>query len=339
MDKKQKKPSMQSIANELNISKNAVSLALNNKEGVSEETRLKVIEEAKRVGYITNNENSNIIVFIPEYIQNDVYFYNDIYWSIDFYATKNNYNAVMATITKDMEDKNSLPNIYSEMEFTGALIIGVLSNQYVEYIKTLNIPLLSVDNIYYGLNIESITSANTEGSYYITQRIIKKGHRKIGFIGSYKMTSSLYERWCGFQKALYDYHLELNQNFIITDNSPLNSLLADYEEVLNKLKKFKEFPTAFVCAGDRIALATIKALRELGYEIPDQISVVGFDDIELSQYIHPSLTTMHIDRKQMGKLAIENLIKLINKQSITTQVKLSTKYIERDSLIMAKKHN
>lgn len=340
MFKTEKRATMQSIADELNISKNAVSIALNDRPGVSEETRSKVIAMAKKVGYgsFKKNieDNKNILVYIPEYIQNDAFFYNDIYWSIDYYASKKGYNAVMATITKEMQDNLLMPNICDEMAFTGALIIGVLQNNYVKFIANQGMAILSIDNTYYGLGIESIITANLEGSYLITEKVIEMGHKDIGFVGALEMTSSIFERWCGFQKALIDNHIELNNDFVITDDSPLKSLLSNFDEIIERLIHLKKMPTVFVCAGDRTAIAVIQSLKEMRYKVPEDISVVGFDDIELAHYIEPPLTTMHVKRKEMGKCSIDTLLRLINGKVANGQFQLGTYYVERKSLTKVK---
>jgi LacI family transcriptional regulator/LacI family purine nucleotide synthesis repressor len=340
--KKNKYTTMQDIADKLQLSKNAVSLALSGKPGVSDETRESVINMARHLDYKqkTNDRadstgSKNILVCIPSYIQNDLFFYQDIYWSIDYRASQKGYNAVMSIITEDMQRSKQLPPICNEMDFVGYLLVGIFDEHYVRFLQQRSPSILSVDHIYYGVDVKSVVTANIEGSYIITKKVIECNHTEIGFVGSYSMTSSIFERWCGFQKALNDAGLPMKQEYIINDNSPLSVLLSDSTEMKQKLLALKSMPTAFVCGGDRIAIAVIDALKQIGYVVPRDISVVGFDDIELSSFIEPKLTTMHVNRKQMGLLAVDLLLKSNDSKTQIGTYSLKPDYICRHSLTQA----
>lgn len=342
MKPQSKRISMQDIADRLQISKNAVSLALNGKAGVSDETRNLVITLAQKLNY--NNmgvelhppsSSKNILVFIPDYIRDDAFFYNDIYWAIEQRASQKGYNAVMAVITNEMQETQTLPPVYSEMDFSGFLLIGVLKESYVRYLLGLPLTILSVDHSYYGIDIPAVGTANLAGSYRITQKVVGYNHTEIGFVGSSDMTSSIYERWCGFQRALTEAKLPIHPEYNINDDSPLGVLLSDPVDILQRLRQFPKMPTAFVCGGDRIAIAVTDALKQLGYLVPQQISVVGFDDIELGNYVEPKLTTMHVKRKEMGILAVDLLLKACAGKRIASLSFLEPEYICRNSLAWA----
>lgn len=338
---KTKRVSMQDIADRLQISKNAVSLALNNKPGVSDETRELVIALAKKLHYKNFSEDSlqagskNILVFIPEYIRNDSFFYNDIYWSVDYRASQKGFNAVMSTITDEMQTNKLLPSICDEMDFLGFLLIGVLQNDYVQFLMQQKSNIISVDHIYYGIELKTVGTSNLMGSYILTQKVISYGHTRIGFIGASQMTSSIYERWCGFQKAMENAKLPINPQYNIHDDSPLDNLLSDAEDVLLRLNSIVTMPTAFVCASDRTAIAVITALKQLGYQVPSDISVVGFDDIELGRYTEPQLTTMHVKRKEMGRLAVDLLLKEKESKNHVNTYAIEPELICRNSLTWA----
>lgn len=330
-----KKVTMQSIADRLGISKNAVSLALNDKPGVSSETRDLVLGLAKKLGYghvSQNSTNNTIMIFIPEYIKNDSFFYNDMYWSIQSYATQKGYNAIITVIDNDMQNNRQLPSICEQMNFAGIMLIGVFNENYIEYLINRKITVISIDNIYYGHNIKGVVTSNIEGSFIITEKVIEYNHKEIGFIGSYNMTSSIYERWCGFLKAMNKNKIHINSDYVINDDSPLSELFSGPEDMYNRLSKMKKLPTAFVCAGDRIALAVINALKRMGYKIPYDISVVGFDDIELGQFIDPPLTTMKVNRKEIGKCAVNFFLNETEGKNITERIILKPEFVSRESL-------
>lgn len=331
------KITMQELADRLNISKNAVSLALNNKPGVSDDTRQLVLTLANKLGYSIpsqkhNSDSNNIFLFIPEYIRDDSHFYNDIYWSADYYSGFAGYNLIMTTITQDMQRNNITPSILDEVNYIGIMLIGVFEESYAFHLTTLNCPLLTIDHYYYNLAIPSVVTANMEGAYYITRKVIEYGHKEIGFIGSIDLTSSIYERWCGFQRAISEYGILNNENYNIHDPSPLTSLFNNPDELYQYLTTFDKFPTVFVCAGDRIAVSCMQALQRLNMKIPDEISVVGFDDIELGKYTSPRLTTMHVKRKSMGEIAVKQLLRISRSKAEFNKIALNPTYVERESL-------
>lgn len=337
MPMKTKKITMQDIAERLNISKNAVSLALNGKPGVSEETRELIVSLAHKLGYRIPDSNdiiisNNLLVMIPEYIRDDRYFYNDIYWSVENHSTKMGYNAVMTIVTPEMEQKKLLPKLCSEIQFAGILLIGVLQEDYVHFLWERYRTILSVDQNYYALPIPCVLTANIDGAAMLTKKVISRGHRKIGFIGSTSMTTSIYERWCGFCFAMWESGLPVDEELCIRQDSPLTVLLSNSEELAAFFRTMPTLPSAFICGGDRIAIACINALQSTGYRVPEDISVVGFDDIEIGQYISPELTTVHVKRHHMGKTAVAELIKMTRKQHYSQITSLYPELVMRKSL-------
>lgn len=332
---KRAKVSMQYIADQLGISKNSVSLALNGRPGVSEETREQVMQLAGRLGYTLpggrTGEKHNILVLIPEYIRDDRYFYNDIYWEIDNCSARSGLSAIMSVVTARMEQQKELPPVCNELSFSGVLTIGILSSDYMGFLEKKFSAIVSVDHCCYGRQIPCVVTANINGSYTLTREVIRRGHKKIGFVGPVSTTDSVFERWCGFQLAMNEEGLVCDR-YNIKNESPLGILLSDAGEMKEILREMKELPTAFVCGGDRIAIACINALTALGLRVPEDISVVGFDDIEISQFVVPRLTTMHIRRHHMARAAVAELTRLIHRQNCSQKTCLYAEFVERESL-------
>lgn len=334
---KTKKITMQDIADRLNISKNAVSLALNGKPGVSDETRELIISLAHKLGYALPEANdvstsNNLLVMIPEYIRDDRYFYNDIYWSVENYSSKMGYNAIMTIVTPDMEAQKLLPKLCNEIQFAGILLIGIMQESYVSYLWERYKNVLSVDQSYYTLPIPCVLTANIDGAFTLTKKVISRGYREIGFIGSTAMTASIFERWCGFCLAMQEAGIPVNDDYCIRQDSPLTVLLSNPDELAALFHAMPSLPSAFICGGDRIAIACITALQSMGYRVPEDISVVGFDDIEIGQYITPKLTTVHVKRHHMGKAAVAELVKMTRKQNYSQKTCLYPELIMRESL-------
>lgn len=330
------KTSMQDIADHLGISKNAVSLALNQKAGVSEELRARVFEAANRLNYRTETKankkkRSNLLVLLPEYIRNDTVFYYEVYGAIEKRAKEHGYTAVMCSVTQEMEEQMLLPELYHDIVFHGILLVGVLSHSYVRSINELEIPLVTVDHYYDSLQLDAVVTANVEEAYKIVAYLIDKGHRQIGFMGAIEMTKSFKERWIGYQNAMSDAGLAVNPAHCLTGGSPLYALNTNPAELSAHLDAMTSMPTAWFCANDRIAITLIHLLSSKGYKVPEDISIVGFDDIEAARMIYPRLTTIQVPREQLGYEAVDFLIRKIEYGGSPAKIAIFGQLVERDS--------
>lgn len=316
MSKLRRKTSMQDIADHLGISKNAVSLAINDKPGVSEELKKMVFKTAEDLNYsglgkISRKPGNNILVLIPEYIRNDTYFYNQIYWTIEKEAKIHGYNAILSSISPEMENNLQLPNLYYDLDIIGIMIIGVFNIEYVKKLLGTKLQVLSVDHFYDELSLDAIVTANEEGAFKAVKYLIDNGHRDIGYVGAIHMTASLYERWSGFNKAMLYHGLKINEEHCILNTSPLSVLFADPEELGKYVDRMDSFPTAWFCGGDRIAISLMEVLAKRNINVPEEISIIGFDDIDASRIVNPALTTLKVKREAMGKEAVDFFIRKI----------------------------
>ncbi|NOV01692.1 LacI family DNA-binding transcriptional regulator [Paenibacillus planticolens] len=331
------KTSMQDIADLLGISKNAVSLALNHKAGVSDELRTRVFEAAQQLKYRTETramkKQNHLLVLFPEYIQNDKNLYYDVFWSIEKRAKENGYSAIISGVTKEMERLHLLPYLYHEMSFGGVLIVGIFHPDYVGKLKMLGAPIVTVDHCYDSLKLDAVVTANAEEAYKMASYLIRKGHRQIGFIGASVMTKSFRERWFGFENAMSDAGLAVDRRYCLLGSKPSEA----QDDAADELASFLEtlsidaMPSAWFCANDRLAIALIQHLTARGLRVPEDISVVGFDDIEAAQLVMPRLTTIHVQREQLGHEAVDLLIRRIDKGGGPSKISVYGELIERDS--------
>ena len=218
------------------------------------------------------------------------------------------------------------------MENKGFLVIGIINSAYIDKLLQTGYPVVSVDITHLNTPVRSITASNIPGGYTAAKHLIDKGHKKIGFIGPVYSAQSIYERWCGFCQAMEVHGLKIDPGFNIIGKKNEFKLFDTIEVLEGFINEIDSYPTAWFCAGDRIAIALNNILTRKGIKIPDDISIMGFDDIPMSQLVLPALTTMRIDRKLMGKLAIDALFnsKQDYKQSINVNITVSL--VERDSI-------
>jgi LacI family transcriptional regulator/LacI family purine nucleotide synthesis repressor len=272
-------------------------------------------------------------VVVPEYLHNDTFFYSEIFWSIETEATRMGCISIHVGVSKDMENKDIMPAFPKEVSILGLIVIGVLRERYIGKLHKMGLPMLSVDIAYHDFPIPNIASSNLSDGYTATKHLIDNNHKKIGFVGPIYTAQSIFERWCGFQLAMQLSNLSGYEEYCITGKNKTFQLFDTPEAFAPHLDELKNLPTAWFCAGDRIAIAMIQLLQKRGLRVPDDVSVIGFDDITVAHMFMPRLTTIRVDRKLMGRLAVDSLLKRFDdSQSGNINTIISGKLIVRDSV-------
>ncbi len=333
-----KNVTMKDIADRLNISTVTVSKALSDKDGVSDELRDKIKNLAEEMGYrynsmakgIKEGRSYNIGILIADrFIRDDGdAFYLKMYQSAVKALSRVNYYGIMEIISSDSERRLVIPNLLTDHKVDGIIILGQMSLNYVNLIKNTATPLVLLDFYDELLDVDSIISDSFYGSYKVTNHLISQGHKNIGFVGNILSTSSILDRYLGFYKALISNRLAVRQDWILNDRSEDG----DYIDF-----NFPEqMPTAFVCNNDGVAYLFIKKLKKLGYRVPADISVVGFDNDIFATISSPRLTTVEVDIEMMAETAVDAMIRKISgeKRTIGRKV-ISGKLIIRDSIARA----
>jgi LacI family transcriptional regulator len=339
---KKKKVTMKDIAEKLNISINAVSLALNDKDGVSEKTKAEVIRIANELGYLkvssSNNKDKskNICILIESRYFRDVYFYSKVIIGIENEARKNDYVIIVSLLDKYTLE---VPTCITNKKVDGILIVGAINDNYLEKILKYNIPVVLVDHASFKLPTDAILTQNFFGSYKATNYLLEKGHKKIGFFGEIDLTLSFKERWLGYSECMrrfYNYDDKIiNKLFKYSIIKDVEKYVfkKDYKKISEMILSLEELPTAFICSNDDAALTLFNSLNSLGIRVPDDISIIGFDDIELCSLVNPNLTTMRIEKELMGQKAVKRLLwRMENRNAHIEHIKLDVKLIERGTV-------
>jgi LacI family transcriptional regulator len=307
------KVTMDDIARRFAVSKVTVSKALNNKDGVSEELRMKIKEEASKMGYAINNaarslrtqKSNNVGLLIAErYIDNDNSYYFGVCGRIISQLTQLGYSGMMETLSDEVEKALRLPIMYTEGKVDALIIVGQLSNDYLRLFENLELPVVFFDFYVDGINVDSIIVDNYFSGFAVAQHLIMKGHKEIGFVGSLNSTSSIQDRFLGFYRALLVHNLKINYNYFVEDR--------DAEGHMIKLELPKEMPTAFICNNDEVAYRFIQKLKQQHFRVPEDISVVSFDNTLYSTLSVPALTTVDNNVDEMVKVVCKMILKKLN---------------------------
>lgn len=337
------KVTMKDIANRLGISINAVSIALNDKVGVSDEMRIEILRTADEMGYINQKRKylsvfskTNICVLMQNYYADTGHFYSIVLRSIVEQAKVFGFFSILNYFD---DQKLELPECIVDRKVSGVIVVGKISDDNLMLLKRTGIPIVLVDFTSLYAPCDCILTHNKQGGYMMTNYVIRKGYKKIGFFGDLSYSLSFEDRYMGYRQSLINNHI-VNDNELIQymntysftegiENYVLNN---DIQGIMNILKS-KELPEVLICANDSNAFIVILALTQLGIRVPEDIGVVGFDDTPLCIKSIPQITTIQVQKELMGQVAVSKLIDLIHrKESVTMTQLLSVKIIERDSL-------
>lgn len=315
------------LAKLTNTSPATVSLALNGKAGVSGTTRERIIKAAEENGYILPKRTaalpSSIIRLVAVSKPNTsgihnfrTTFFAEIINYIQTRCSELNYSMIYSMVPHS-DFLQSILNLETIQPSCGIIVLGTyLENSEVPLLQQLPVPFVLLDRNCTIHNLNSVSINNFSGAYLAVEKLISCGHTRIGYISSSPNVYNLEERRSGFLSALRTHDLSLAPQDII----PTNSYSSDGVQRLKAaLSDRSDIPTAFFCENDYTALSLVSALIQLGYSVPGDVSVIGFDDVPECSLTTPPLSTVHVDRQALATAAVDRLHLLMTSPNITSQ--------------------
>ena len=330
-----KSVTMSDIAKVMNVSTVTVSKALGDRDGVSDELRERIKQKATEMGYrmhtggrgVHDGLSYNIgIVVARHFIGDASSFYWVVYRHIVELLQTQNFYGMLEVINEAENGVAEIPNSVLDKKVDGLIVLGQFADSYVERLMAYGLPTVFLD--FYGSreDAESVLSDNFYGSYMLTSHVIANGHRKIGFLGSISSTSSIQDRYLGYYKALLENRIPLRQDWIISDRSNESDIFPEFTLPA-------DMPTAFVCNCDETAYKLVNQLKAAGYSIPDDISVVGYDNHIYSTISMPRITTIDVNSRVMSSEAVDIILHKIRDGSYKRGRTLVTgKLVRRESV-------
>lgn len=332
-----KKVTMEEIAKDLKVSKVTVSKALANKEGVSEELRQAIIDLAKKKGYHyrgnTENKSGKIITVVvrERYITQDNRvappYYMELYGRLVELLAEKGYVCNLVTVRFSVDTRPQLESIVAQTQTSGIIVLGALSESYLKLIRSTKKPLVFLDT---SENLDSDSAVlvdNYNGSCELTKYCLRNGGEKIAFVGTVQATTSILDRYLGYCRALVLAGHDIDTNWLIEDR--------DHEGREKEMELPEVLPDTFLCNCSESAFKLVKKLEKLGLKVPEEVSVVGFDDDVFSKLSHPPLTIFAVAMDQMVAKAV-NLLQLKIEQpyqSVPDRVYVQGSVIERESFL------
>ncbi len=300
------------IARLAGVSPAAVSFALNGKRGISEETRKQIIAIAREQNYRPlpagprAEKQMNFAVVFRNYLPAlDKLFYTELNNSVMQVCDEPNISLIMMSV-QIQNGEAMLPNALYMDNLDGIIVYGDLDRRIEQELEKLAIPTVVLDSSRHGLrNAVYVDYANA--AYVATRYLIDLGHRDIAYLGNDRMHDFNLQTFGGFQRATTESGLQLSTDRIQLNVYDETTLTKCIDNVFQGAAK----PTALFCAADCYAIHAIRHIHSLGMRVPEDVSIVGIDDIVISPYTIPSLTTVRVDRDRIGELGLMLLKKQI----------------------------
>lgn len=329
-----KMPTIYDIAKEAGVSYSTVSRTLSGFEFVKESTRERVLAASKKLGYVPNQQArslaggpSNLIGVLVPTLSNE--YITQIIHGVDDELTKSNYNLILYTTNRHQGKEAT----YAAAIMNGAadallLVAPLITDPYLDVLREQNFPYVLIDQADQSDQSTAVNTTNRKGAYEATQHLIRLGHRRIGFIAGLPQLNSAMERFNGYKSALTDYDLPFYEEYVAAGKFTSGN---GYEAA-QQLLELPSPPTAIFAANDLSAFGALEAIREHRLRIPEDISLVGFDDIPQAAMVYPKLTTIRQPLHQMGHEGVKLILEMLADPAMELRrITLDTQLIVRDS--------
>lgn len=300
------------IANRIGVSTVTVHNALAGRKGVSDELRDQILSMAEQMGYsqgrpakeIKRGKLKNIGIIISEkYLADYPTFYWKMYQEVALAATDKRCMVTVEILKHEIEDSLRIPRIIAEHAVEGLIIMGDISREYVRLLRNkADMPVVFLDFYDKELAEDAVVTENFYGMYLLTKYLFERGFHKMAYVGSVHATSSIMDRYCGFYKAMLEHGEVPKQEWLMEDRDETGHIIFEIP---------KEMPEAFVCNCDLVAGLLIAELEKRGYRVPEDISVVGFDNYLYHGFPDRGITTYEVNMKAMARAALEKVLKQI----------------------------
>lgn len=335
---KQQRRTLRDIADKLNVSVNTVSRGLRGKSDVSEETRTRILAEAERIGYVPNPYARSLVLgsrgmigLVITNVSNP--FYAEMISEIELRATESNYTVVLLLSEESIEREIAVADTVLQSGLDGVLVVPVKDEKSPwSTFGQKRFPIVFINRTAAGNAISGsfVGIDNRHGAYAATSHVIKNGARSAILLEEDLPISTIDQRIAGFRAAIEDHGLPFDDTSIVTvptrrtNRSALPWTANDAYRISGDILDRGHIPDAFVVGNDYFALGLYRALRERKISTPSEVMVAGYGDYPFSEFLSPTLTTVRLPAREVGKMAVEMLFAQIRGDKVDSQ---ATKYV------------
>lgn len=339
-------PTLKDIAAAAGVSVASVSKVLNNRSGVGDESRRKILENAERLGYQVRALRSliragveNAVVVMPASFHSRSTFYEDVIEGLLNEASANSLKVDIKLVSLDTDHALAELEGFLQDVRPGALVaMGMDQPAVIDRIVETNIPAVIINGMDRSMRLSCVLPDNWAAGWLATQQLLAANHRQIVHVTS-PHRLSLLRRLEGFRVALDEAGIAFDYDTHVFDLEKLGVDEGDTPHVMRQALQDGRFAetTAFFCSTDVVAIGVMQALQARGHSIPEEYSIIGVDDIAIAQHSRPPLTTMRIDRTELGRVGIQLLLERISDpEANVRRVNMGVRLVERSSIATAR---
>ena len=309
------------LAKQLGLSEAAVSLALNNRPGVSTKTRNRVKEAATAAGMdfssragVSEQMGSICLIFYRRNgaVLADTSFFSELTEGVEQKCREVGFRVSIQNIYSITDLERTLQEL-SHVGTDGAVLFGTeMREEDFAVLSFTDLPIVLLDNHFLSTKIDSIQINNIDGAYSAANYLIKRRRTQPGYLSSSYPIRNFSERRQGFNQALIHNGMSPSATIVHTLAPSIDGAYSDMMEILERKDPLAQ---SYFADNDLIAIGALRAFKAHGFRIPEDIALIGFDDIPMCDYTEPGLTTIHVPKRYMGMVAVERLVSLIEKKA------------------------
>lgn len=326
------------VAKAAGVAVSTVSLVLNRKGRVSRETERKVLDAIEKLHYhpqrsarglVTRRSGNLGFILSSDHFSNAEPFYTKIFLGTEFEARSHDYYVLLTTLEEQFSEKN-MPRFLLEKNVDGVILAGTVPLRILDFLKERQLPAVLVDYLPGAGQYSAVLIDNTDGIRQAVAHLAGKGHRELAFVGGDIQHPGMRERHEAFRRALAENQLPVAEERILFD-APFSGAQEGYEAA-RRILRSKVQVTAFVAANDAMASGILRACRDLKLDIPGDMAITGFDDVETAITARPTLTTLHVPKEEMGALAVRLLTQMMDGSATWgTKIVVPVRLVARES--------
>ena len=328
------KANIKLISEKTGFSPATVSNALNHKKGVNKDTADRIMDVARELGYITEEEISKIKFVMYRrngQILDDTPFFSLMIDGFEKACSEYGYEMVMVNLDRfSCSYEEDVRELISDISSAVVLLGTELMNEDMEIFSNAKCPFLLLDYLSPDMKFSGVAINNIGSARMATRYLLNMGHREIGYLSGKFRIRAFRLRGQGYRLELDKAQVKCDPAFRVPLSTTMGGAYADMKEYLKGKPKL---PTAFFTDNDIIALGAMRAIKEAGIKIPDDISIIGFDDLPYSEICSPRLTSLRVPKQEMGMIAVKRIIEIMkDKTSVQTNIEVGTDFVIRDSV-------
>lgn len=328
------KVNIRKISEKTGFSMSTVSNALNRKKGVNRNTAEKILKVADEMGYRIDEDITKIrfVIFRKNgMIIDESSFHPAVIEGVERQAKLMGYETVFCYVdVSDPNYKEQLLDILTDMQ-SGVVLLGteMLEEDFEPYADAKN-RIILLDGYSDQYAFDSVLINDTEAAGEAIEYLARNGHKKIGYLRGEFRIQAFRSREIGYYHKMNICGLPAKPEYVVTVGTRIETA---YQKMKEYLARAKELPTAFFADNDVIAIGCMRAMKECGYDIPGDISVIGFDDVAYCMISDPPLSTMHVYKQELGARAVRELLSMADKDSrAKIKIQVCAEFVERGSV-------